>query len=445
MKAYHKSILVACVALLPQALRAQGAAENIHDLQNVLDDVYDKTMPLCEQMINIGRGLAAFAAIWAISSKVWPSIARAEPIDFYPMLRPFAIGIAIAMFPQIISMMNGVLKPTVIGTEAMLEKSNSAVAVLLQRKEEAIKKTAAYSLLGPDAGWREFLAVEGAYAAIDPLNAGINFMAVRAAYNIKIQIKQWLSEVLQMLYEAAALCIDTVRIFYLIVLAIIGPITFGLAVFDSFQNSLVAWFVRYINVFLWLPVANILSTILGRLQENMIALDLEQIQQNGDTVFGAHDAAYIIFLIIGIVAYLFVPTIANYIIHAGDSKLAYGATTAFYSSAKATIVGGAKIAGAAYKSYKGGNSGSGNAESQGGALPNWSSMAGPPPAAGNSGGNGYDHGGAHRGGGYNNFNAYSGGDNSNGNGGSSSDPYPGGIGRNDSANANWQRDRYSKS
>ena len=39
------------------------------------------------------------------------------------------------------------------------------------------------------------------------------------------------------LFEAAALCINTIRTFYLIVLAILGPLVFGIAVFDGFQHT----------------------------------------------------------------------------------------------------------------------------------------------------------------------------------------------------------------
>ena len=49
----------------------------------------------------------------------------------------------------------------------------------------------------------------------------------------------------------------TIRTFQLIVLAILGPLVFGLSVFDGFQHSLRHWIARYINTFLWLPVANI--------------------------------------------------------------------------------------------------------------------------------------------------------------------------------------------
>src|SRR6266542_5935315 len=126
-----------------------------------------------------------------------------------------------------------------------------------------------------------------------------------------------MSQVLEILFQAADLCINTIRTFYMIVLAILGPLVFALAVFDGFQHTLTVWLARYINVFLWLPVANIFGAIIGKIQENMIKIDISQIQQNGDTFFTSTDAAYLVFMLIGIVGYFTVPSVANYIIHPG--------------------------------------------------------------------------------------------------------------------------------
>jgi conjugative transposon TraJ protein len=142
-----------------------------------------------------------------------------------------------------------------------------------------------------------------------------------------------MSEVLQVLFQAASLCIDTIRTFYLIILAILGPLVFGIAVFDGFQHTLTVWLARYINVFLWLPVANIFGAVIGKIQEKMIALDIQQIGQTGDTFFSPADTAYLIFMIIGIIGYFTVPSVASYIVHAGGGNtLLYKVTSVFSSS-----------------------------------------------------------------------------------------------------------------
>jgi conjugative transposon TraJ protein len=145
---------------------------------------------------------------------------------------------------------------------------------------------------------------------------------------------------LKVLFEAAALCINTIRTFYLIVLAILGPLVFGIAVFDGFQHTLTVWIARYLNIFLWLPVANIFGGIMGKIQENMLKEDLHQIATNGDTFFSTTDTAYLIFMIIGIIGYFTVPSVANYIIHAGGGNALLHKVTNMMSTSSRTMVAG---------------------------------------------------------------------------------------------------------
>ncbi|RAJ80120.1 conjugative transposon TraJ protein [Chitinophaga dinghuensis] len=316
--------------LLPGICNAQSVADNIGGLHGVLDKLYDDMIPLCGDMIDIGRAVACFAAIWYISARVWKHIANAESIDLYPLLRPFVIAVAIGMFPQVLDVINGVMKPTVTATSGIVKNSDSAIAVLLQRKQDAIKTTDLYKMyVGVDGRgdydrWYKYYHPndperqnEGVF---DRMGNDIKFGLEQAAYSIRNSVKQFLSEVLQVLFQAASLCINTVRTFYLIVLAILGPLVFGMSIFDGFQQSLISWLGRYINYFLWLPIANIFGAIINKIQINMLQIDIDQITKYGDTSFGANDTAYLIFLIMGIVGYFTVPSIAGYVVHVAGSN-----------------------------------------------------------------------------------------------------------------------------
>lgn len=372
---FVKAILAGLTGVfLPVVTNAQGFAGEIQSMQSVLNELYIEMLPLCNGLISVGRGIAGFAALWYIGSRVWRSIANAEPIDFYPLLRPFALGLAILLFPYVLAVMNGVLKPTVTGTAAMMKNSNNAIAYLLQQKEEAIKKTVTWQLYGDEgthAKWQRYLHPdEEEETGVDLLSSGIKFLMAKTAYGIKNAIKQWMSEILHILYQAAALCINTLRTFYLIVLAILGPLVFGLSVFDGLQNTLTVWIARYINVFLWLPVANIFGSIIAKIQENMLRIDIEQIHMYGDTFFSSSDTGYIIFLIIGIIGYFTVPSVANYIVHAsGSNILLHKSTNVFagttQSVSSGTIAGASAVAGMFKSSRSGNTQSSGRAGSAG--------------------------------------------------------------------------------
>jgi len=301
-------------------------AGDIGGLQSVLRQAYNSMMVHCGELIGIGQAIAGFAALWYIGARVWQHIARAEPVQMYPLLRPFGIGIAIMLFPHVIGLINGVMEPTVSGTQAMVQDGNKAVAMLLQQKQEALQHTNDWQMyVGPDGGgsvdkWEE-LSGEADSGVFSGISNRVKFEMAKASYNLRGSIKVWLSEILQVLFESAALCINTVRTFYLIILAIFGPLAFGLCVFDGFGHIIRDWLARYVNVFLWLPVANIFGTLISQIQQEMIRIDIAQVNATGQTSFGPTDSAYLVFLILSIAGYFTVPTVTNYIISGGGIGL----------------------------------------------------------------------------------------------------------------------------
>jgi conjugative transposon TraJ protein len=320
-------IIMSVITLAPSLCHAEGLTDNITGLQSTLEGVYNDMLPMCSQLIGVGQGIAGFGALWYIAARVYRQIASAEPIDFYPLMRPFALGMAILLFPTVISVMNGILQPASSATGSMVTNSDAAIAQLLQAKEAAVEKTDAWQMYQGSDGdgdrekWYKYTHPDDPTGSGEGMLASVGndmkFAMAKAGYNFRNTVKEWMSEILQVCYEAAALCINTIRTFYLIVLAILGPLVLGISVFDGFQHTLTSWLAKYINVFLWLPVANIFGAIIGKVQENMLKIDISQVQNSGDTFFNATDTAYLIFLIIGIIGYFTVPSVANYIVNAG--------------------------------------------------------------------------------------------------------------------------------
>lgn len=348
------------LTIMPFVGLSQDLTGEIASLQHVLNQLYQEMIPLCSGLIGVGQAIAGFAALWYIGSRIWRHIAQAEPIDFYPLFRPFVLGFCIAFFPAIVSLMNAILEPVVQATTQMVGKSDKAINELLRLKEEQIKSTEAWQMyVGYDgAGDRDrwykytFDEAPSQEGMLEGVGNDIKFAMAKASYAFRNSVKEWLSEILAILFHSAALCINTLRTFQLIVMAILGPLVFGLCVFDGFTHLLHGWLTRYIQVFLWLPVANIFGSIIGRIQENMLKIDLTQIQEAGDTFFSRTDMAYLIFLIIGIVGYFTVPAVANYIVNVGTgdaySRLVSNTFTTTASAGAAAVGGaaGATIVGA---------------------------------------------------------------------------------------------------
>jgi hypothetical protein len=111
------------------------------NLHTILATLYDEMLPLCEDMMDVGKGLAGLGALFYVAVRVWQSMARAEPIDVYPLLRPFAIGICILLFPTLVlGTLNNILSPIVQGTHKMLEGQTMNMEQYRIQKEELEKE-----------------------------------------------------------------------------------------------------------------------------------------------------------------------------------------------------------------------------------------------------------------------------------------------------------------
>ena len=161
----------------------------------------------------------------------------------------------------------------------------------------------------------------------------------RAAYNIKKSVRDWFRELLEILFQAAGLIIDTLRTFFLIVLSILGPLAFAISVYDGFQSTLTQWISRYISIYLWLPVSDLFSSVLARIQTLMLQKDIQELSDPNFIPDGS-STVYVIFMIIGIVGYFTIPTVASWIVSAGGTS-AYNRNVARAGSIAGAAVGAA--------------------------------------------------------------------------------------------------------
>ncbi|ADY52237.1 TraJ family protein conjugative transposon [Pseudopedobacter saltans DSM 12145] len=291
---------------------------NLHEL---LRSLYDEMLPLSADMATVAKGIAGLGALFYVALKVWQALSRAEPIDVFPLLRPFAIGLCIMFFPTIVlGTINAVLSPVVKGTNAILENQVLDLNKLQQQKDllerEAMLRNPETAYLVSDDEFDKKLDELG-WSPSDLATMSGMYLD-RQAYKIEKAIKEWFRNLLEILFQASALVIDTIRTFFLIVLSILGPIAFAISVWDGFQSTLTQWLTRYISVYLWLPIADMFSSMLAKIQSLIIERDIDML---ADPTFipDTSNTVYIIFMIIGIVGYFTVPTVAGWVIQAGGA------------------------------------------------------------------------------------------------------------------------------
>lgn len=289
--------------------------ENLHE---ILRSLYDQMLPLSADMAGVAKGIAGLGALFYVAYRVWQALSRAEPIDVFPLLRPFALGLCIMFFPTIVlGTINTVLSPVVKGTHAMLEGQVLDLNKLQEHKDrleyEAMMRNPETSYLVSDEEFDKKLEELG-WSPSD-LATMSGMYIERGMYDLKKWIRDAFRELLEILFKAAALVIDTIRTFFLIVLSILGPIAFAISVWDGFQSTLTQWITRYISVYLWLPVADIFSAMLAKIQSLILEQDIQSLS-DPNYIPDPSNAIYIIFMIIGIVGYFTVPTVTGWIIQA---------------------------------------------------------------------------------------------------------------------------------
>lgn len=292
-------------------------AIDFQNLHQILQKLYVDMMPLCSNMTGVAKGIAGLGALFYVAYRVWQQLSRAEPIDVFPLLRPFAIGFCIMFFPTVVlGTINSVMSPIVKGANNMVQSQTLDMEEHRQLRDklevEAYKRNPEKAYLVDKEEFDKKLEKMGTFDAIDKCGLYLD----RAAFNAKKAIQGWFQELLELLFQAAALVIDTIRTFFLIVLSILGPIAFAISVWDGFQSSLTQWITRYLSVYLWLPVSDLFSSVLAKIQVLMLKQDIEMLSDQSYIPDGS-SPVYIIFMIIGIVGYFTIPTVANWIIAAG--------------------------------------------------------------------------------------------------------------------------------
>ncbi|SEW25505.1 Bacteroides conjugative transposon TraJ protein [Chryseobacterium wanjuense] len=327
-------------------------------LHQVLRSLYDEMMPLCSQMTGVSRGIAGLGALFYVAYRVWQSLSRAEPVDVFPLLRPFAVGLCVMFFPIIVlGTINSVLSPVVSGTHQILEGQTLDLQKLQAQKDElekeALLRSPETAFLASDEEFDKKLEELGWSPSDIATMAGM--YVERGMYSMQKGIRDWFRELVEILFQAAALVVDTIRTFFLIVLSILGPLAFALSIWDGFQSTLTQWISRYVSVYLWLPVADLFSSMLAKIQVLMVENDIEQLSDPNFIPDGSN-SAYIIFMLIGIVGYFTIPTVTGWVIQAGGGVGNFGRNVNQTAMKAGSLAGGAAgaAAGNAMGRIKGG-------------------------------------------------------------------------------------------
>lgn len=271
---------------------------------------------------SIGRAIGAIGALLYIAYRVWGHMARAEAIDVFPLLRPFALGLVIINFGVFTGFLDSMVDIISNQTQNIVEGSTDALEVKYKEYnkvlgDELFKRDLSFFGFNPDEVYNQdnrnqegdFLdtikyAVVGLLEKINRLGADVGTF-----------FESLIHKCVGWCMQFGTVAIDTVSTFFLIVLTLLGPIVFGIACFDGFGHIISNWVSRYISISLWVPISHILHYLMNQIEMNLVQADIASYQAV-QTV--ASSWIFIVFYIMGIIAYFTVPTIAGWVVDAGS-------------------------------------------------------------------------------------------------------------------------------
>lgn len=335
-------------------------SENLHQILRIL---YNDMIELCKPITVVATAIAGIGALLYIAYRVWQSLAQAEPIDLFPLLRPFAIGLCIMFFPTLVlGSLNGILSPLVKATHSLMVGQTLDMNQW-QREQQRIENERREQLPA-DSYYTEDEEMErklGELGLDDQTQQTLDRMNnERSSWSVKGLLMKALTWILELIFSAASVILDVLRTFYLIVLSLLGPIAFAISIFDGFQNTLAQWISKYISIYLWLPIADLFSAIIARLQSLSMRHDAELMAGGYNWYVDWSNTLNLVFMMVAVCGYLCIPSIASWVVQANGFS-SYNRTisqaTSYVSGAAGwavgkTWAGGKQAAGAVWTGTK---------------------------------------------------------------------------------------------
>lgn len=334
-------------------VRMLSLTENLHTILRVL---YDDMMVLCYPMSQVAMAIAGIGALLYIAYRVWQSLAQAEPIDLFPLMRPFAIGICILFFPTLVlGSLNGILSPLVKATHSLMAGQTLDMEQWQERRERL--ELEGCDQMPPDSYYAEDEEMERELSELgvdDQTQQTLDRMnEERSSWSVKGLIFKGLAWILELLFAAASVILDVLRTFYLIVLSLLGPIAFAISVFDGFQSTLTQWLTKYVSIYLWLPISDLFSAIIARLQTLSMRHDADLMAEGYNWYVDWSSSLNLIFMLVAVCGYLCIPSIASWVVQA-NGFAAYNKTVSKMTSL--VSAGAGWMAGKAWAGAKGAGS-----------------------------------------------------------------------------------------
>lgn len=308
-------------------------------------------------MEQVASGLGCLGAMVFIGFRMWGNLARAEQVDFFPLLRPILLSICIMLFSSgIVPAIDAIANAINEGTEGLS----------LMAKEDMEKSADEYyeRLYNTDF-WQVHMQhkknLDNIYDVDTPIlhehaEMEKHTRSLLTTISAKLSITEYLAafwrDCIGFVQTAVMLFITWGSGFYLITLTFLGPLVFGLACWPGMDFVIQKWFAKYIAVSLWVPIGNICMMV----NSAVYAISYDSGKEALATCSAdPMDGYQTIFGLITIFCFVMIPSIAEWIVpYGGMGRVAskpMSVATSVAGAATGVVVGKAAM-GAAMASAK---------------------------------------------------------------------------------------------
>lgn len=280
--------------------------KSIISITETINEVFDKMMDSADLLIGLSTVIAGIGCIIYLASVLLPMIERSERIEIYPLLKPIFVALVIANFTTLTKAGSEISTGvgSAIGKMVATQDTNSYFKIFMSKVDEMTGRSNSDTPDAPPPS--EDADGSGSTTQTEKEEDGFwTWLLWQFVYGILIPGLAWLAMFLGQLIYLGLLIFSK---FYLVVLAIVGPLSFGLSQFKMFAGSATQWLARFLSVALWPGLANLVKAIMNEI--------VMAIAQNMQPTFSAVIVS-ILLLIFSATLYLQVPTLASFIIQSG--------------------------------------------------------------------------------------------------------------------------------
>lgn len=284
----------------------------------IFDALFKAGTSSIDDYVKIGQAIGGLLTIITISWKVYGKISNNEEVSFWddvsvPMIFLMLIIGYTFIFTSIFELTNKIGDSIVNGSS--VNQTYEQLKVQFEKSSKAIKfkSNEKYENITNEVNGAGDPTVD-----LDNIQENTTSIASEVGESLWAMILNGAQQVIYGCAQIARLGVLIIRVIYLTVIFLLGPIAFGLSCFEPFSGSWKTPTYQFINVSLWYPISAILSKII---------LDIGNVFNKDFAGTGADtmgDMAGIIFAVVIVISHIYIPKMASFLIGQASSGIGTG-------------------------------------------------------------------------------------------------------------------------